>query len=209
MTLRAILIDSITEDHLQSLIDDEERELRVTDYKRTLPGRTEGDKKEFLADVCSFANTAGGDLIYGMIESAGTPQELVGVDADDIDAEISRLESSVRDGIEPRIQGIRSQPVRLENSKHALVIRVPRSFSRPHVVTYKNHWKFYARSSNGKYQMDVGEVRRAFVLSESVADRIRVFRADRLGRIVSGETPVPIEGTGGDVLLIVPVPAFD
>jgi hypothetical protein len=89
------------------------------------------------------------------------------------------------------------------------VLRIPRSFARPHVVTYKNHSKFYARTSNGKYQMDVDEVRRAFVLSESVADRIRAFRAERLSRVVSGETPVPIKGTGRVVLYVVPISAFD
>ena len=133
----------------------------------------------------------------------------MGIAADDVDAEISRLGSSIRDGIRPRIPGIQHQPVRLENGEHALVLRIPRSFARPHVVTYKNHWKFYARTSNGKYQMDVDEVRRAFVLSESVADRIRAFRAERLSRVVSRETPVRIKGTGRVVLHVVPISAFD
>jgi hypothetical protein len=57
--------------------------------------------------------------------------------------------------------------------------------------------------------MDVDEVRRAFVLSESVADRIRAFRAERLSRVVSRETPVPIKGTGRVVLHVVPISAFD
>jgi hypothetical protein len=209
MTLRSVPIDSITEDHLRSLIDNQVAELRTIEYKRELPGRSDGEKREFLADVCSFANTAGGDLVYGMIENEGIPQELPGFEASDIDAEGRRLESSIRDGIQPRIPGVQHQPVQLGNGKHALVIRVPRSFSRPHVVTYKNHWKFYARSSNGKHQMDVGEVRQAFVLSEGVADRIRAFRAERLGRVVSGETPVHIEGTSRVVLHVVPISAFD
>jgi hypothetical protein len=210
MTLMSVPIDSITADDLRDLIEDQVMELRVIDYKQELPGRSDEDKREFLRDVCSFANTAGGDLIYGITESGGTPRALLGVDADtNVDAEISRLESLIRTGIEPRIPGIQHQPVRLENGKHALVLRVPRSFARPHVVTYKNYWKFYARNSNGKYQMDVGEVRRAFVLSESVADRIRAFRADRLERIGSGETPVPIEGTGRVVLHMAPISAFD
>src|SRR5215216_2691561 len=209
MTLMSVPIDSITEDHLRSLIEDWVMELRLIEYKRELPGSSDGDKKEFLADVCSFANTTGGDLIYGIAESGETPVDLVGIAADDIDAEISRLESSVRDGIQPRIPGLQHQPVRLDSGKHALVLRVPRSFARPHVVTYKNHWKFYARTSNGKYQMDVGEVRRAFVLSESVADRIRAFRAERLSRVVSRETPVLIEGTSRVVLHVVPISAFD
>jgi hypothetical protein len=209
MTLMSIPIDSITENHLRDLIENQVMELRLIEYKRELPGRSDGDKKEFLADVCSFANTAGGDLMYGIAESGGTPQHLVGIDADNVDAEISRQASSIRDGIRPRIPGIQHQPVRLENGEHVLVLRIPRSFARPHVVTYQNHWKFYARTSNGKYQMDVDEVRRAFVLSESVAERIRAFRAERLSRVVSGETPVPIKGTGRVVLHVVPISAFD
>lgn len=35
---------------------------RTIDYKRDLPGGSDSDRKEFLADVSSFANTVGGDL---------------------------------------------------------------------------------------------------------------------------------------------------
>ena len=209
MSLMSVPIDSITEDDLLSLIDKQVAELRTIEYKRELPGRSDGEKREFLADVSSFANTTGGDLVYGMTESGGMPQELPGFETSDIDGEISRLGSSIHAAIQPRILGVQHHPVQLENGKYALVIRVPRSFSRPHVVTYKNHWKFYARIPNGKYQMDVDEVRRAFVLSENVADRIRAFRAERLGRVVSGDTPAPLESTGKVVLHVVPISAFD
>jgi hypothetical protein len=86
MTLMSVPIDSITEGHLRSLIEDQVIELRLIEYKRELPGRSDRDKKEFLADVCSFANTAGGDLMYGIVESGGTPQHLVGIAADNVDA---------------------------------------------------------------------------------------------------------------------------
>ena len=39
---------------------------RTLDYKRTLPGSTDEEKREFLADVSSFANAAGGDIVYGI-----------------------------------------------------------------------------------------------------------------------------------------------
>jgi hypothetical protein len=209
MTLMSVPIDSITEDLLRSLIEDQVMELRVIEYKQELPGKRPEDKREFLADVCSFANTAGGDLVYGMTENGGMPRELPGFETNDIDGEINGLENSIRDGIGPRIWGVRSFPLQLRSGAHALVLRVPRSFSRPHVVTFRAHWRFYARSSAGKYPMDVAEVRRAFVLSESVADRIRAFRAERLSRVVSGETLVPIKGTGRVVLHVVPISAFD
>lgn len=34
--------------------------------RRRCPGTTDDEKKEFLADATSFANAAGGDLIYGV-----------------------------------------------------------------------------------------------------------------------------------------------
>jgi hypothetical protein len=209
MTLMSVPIDSITEDHLRSLIENQAMELRLIEYKQELPGKRPEDKREFLADVCSFANTAGGDLVYGMTEDGGMPRELPGFETSNIDGEINGLENSIRDGIGPRIWGVRSFPLQLRSGAHALVLRVPRSFSRPHVVTFRGHWRFYARSSAGKYPMDVEEVRRAFVLSERVADRIRAFRAERLGRVVSGETPVTIKGTGRVVLHVAPISAFD
>jgi len=40
----------------------------MLDYKRDVPGESDQDKKEFLADISSFANATGGDLIYGVDE---------------------------------------------------------------------------------------------------------------------------------------------
>ncbi len=78
MALMSVPIDSITEDLLRSLIDDQVAELRNIEYKWDLPGTSPEEKREFLADVCSFANMAGGDLVYGMTENGGMPQELPG-----------------------------------------------------------------------------------------------------------------------------------
>ena len=43
-------------------------ESRYLDYKERLPGDSDEDKRELLADVTAFANTAGGDLLYGVRE---------------------------------------------------------------------------------------------------------------------------------------------
>lgn len=208
MSLRFVPVDEIGEAHLQGLIEDGVAEGRDVDYKLALPGTTPDDKKEFLADVSSFANAGGGDIVFGVDESAGLPTGVPGL-ADDLDDAMLRLEGSIRDGISPRIQGVRSHPVPLSNGKGALVVRVPRSFARPHVVAFRNHWKFFTRSSNGKHQMDVDEVRAAFLGSEAIAERVRAFRAERLGRIVSGEAPAALEGGAKAVLHVAPLSAFD
>jgi hypothetical protein len=43
---------------LIALIDDGELEGKMIDYKRDRVGQADGDKKEFLYDVSSFANAA-------------------------------------------------------------------------------------------------------------------------------------------------------
>lgn len=65
-------IDEITEEDLQALIDNSVLESKSIEYKQSLPGNSDSEKKEFLADVSSFANASGGDLIYGIIEDRNT-----------------------------------------------------------------------------------------------------------------------------------------
>lgn len=203
-------IDEITEKDLQALIDNSVLERRTIEYKQLLPSNSDADKKEFLADVSSFANASGGDLIYGIIQEkdTGFPKELEGLDIKNADQEILRLESVIRDGIEPRIPSIRIKPITLANSKTALVIRVYRSWISPHRVSFKGHDKFYSRSTNGKYPLDVTELRIAFTLSETTSERVRKFREDRISKIFSNETPVPFYDNAKIVLHLIPIVSF-
>ena len=199
-------IDQITEADLQVLIDNEVLEGKTIEYKQELPSNPDSEKKEFLADVSSFANAIGGDLIYGISEDPVTkaPIELTGLDIKNADKEISRLDSMIRDGIEPRMPGVVIQPCSLSNSKTALIIRIPKSWINPHRVTYKGHDKFYARSSNGKYPLDVSELRIAFNLSETLAERIRKFREERISKIYANDMPVPFTNNAKIVLHLIP-----
>ncbi|PWB52148.1 MAG: hypothetical protein C3F06_09015 [Candidatus Methanoperedenaceae archaeon] len=56
--------------------------------------------------MSSFANAAGGYLIYGMRENSGIASEVCGLENVNADAEIRRLENIIRDGIKPRIPGV-------------------------------------------------------------------------------------------------------
>jgi predicted HTH transcriptional regulator len=71
-------LESIEEGDLQDLIDNQVSKGKIMEYKEALPSNSESDKKEFLADVSSFANAAGGDLIFGIGEDSGVPIELCG-----------------------------------------------------------------------------------------------------------------------------------
>jgi predicted HTH transcriptional regulator len=54
----------------------------LVDYKRDMYGRGDADVKEFLKDVSSFANTAGGHLIIGVDETGGIPTGISALSGD-------------------------------------------------------------------------------------------------------------------------------
>lgn len=204
-------VNEITEDDLQELIDNSVSEKKTLEYKQFLPGNSDADRREFLADVSSFSNASGGDLIYGISEDRdkGIPKKLEGLTIENADQVNTRLENMIRDGINPRISGIVIQSIKVLKSKVALLIRIPRSWNSPHRVTFKGHDKFYTRSTNGKYPMDVTELKIAFNLSETITERIRRFREDRISKIFSNETPVPFYDNAKIVLHLISITSFN
>lgn len=160
------------------------------EYKRDLPADTKEAKAEFLADISSFANTAGGDLIFGLEESNGVPTTLPGVDVKDADGLGLRFENMCRDNIEPRIQGLQVRAVPLTSGKHVVVVRINQSWQAPH--RHRQTGVFPARNSRGKYPMDVSELRLAFVNSASLETRVRTFREERTKLIAGGRAPKPL-----------------
>jgi Putative DNA-binding domain len=200
-------IEEVTLEDIEGLIAAEVREGRSIDYKQGLPGNSDGDKKEFLADVTSFSNTIGGDLVFGVAESAGVPTEVQGVDMGDVDAEIRRLDSMLSSGVEPRIR-YRTKVITNAAGKYILVVRIDKSGNAPHRVIYKSHDKFYARNSAGKYPLDVNELRDAFLRNATASERIREFLVDRLASISAGEAPIQAEGKPLLVLHFLPLEAF-
>jgi hypothetical protein len=200
-------LTEVVEDDLTSLIAGGVAEGRTIEYKRGLPGNTDADKKEFLADASSFANTAGGDLIFGMEEDQGVPTVISGVQATDLDASILRLENMLRTGVSPRMR-YDLKVVSAGAGLSVLIVRVERSWGGPHRVVFQNHDKFYGRNAAGKYPLDVNELRDAFALSSTVTDRIRAFRADRIIAIVDGQTPLPFVDSPTVVVHCLPLDAF-
>ena len=205
-------IEDINKDDLQALINDEVIEHKTIEYKQILPGNSDKDKKEFLADVTSFANASGGDIIYGIVEDkkTGKPKSIDGLVIENPDQEILRLENIIRNGLQPRLPSLTiSKPIPIKEDKIALVIRVQKSWISPHRVTLGGHDKFYSRNSSGKYPLDVGELRIAFNLSETMTERIRDFRTDRIAKILANETTEPLNDNPKIVFHLVPVTSLN
>lgn len=201
-------LEDIGEVELDSLIANGVPEGKTIEYKKVLPGNFDGDKKEFLADVSSFANTAGGDLIFGIDETHGAPTAIPGLSLPDPDLEVRRLDSIINDGLEPRIR-FATRVVQRGGKLPVLVVRSERSWIGPHRVVLKGHDKFYARNSAGKYPMDVSELRSAFTLADSVTERVRQFRDDRIAKIRDNNTPVALVGGASKTILhCIPLESF-
>ncbi len=208
MTLNDKPLDLLEEADLWRLMEDEVPESKVIDYKKRLPGPSDLEKREFLRDVSSFANASGGHLVYGIAEETGGPVKICGLADIDPDHEILRLESMVQTGIAPRIPGISMRAVPLEGGRSVIVVRIPKSWASPHMIT-KGSSRFYSRNSAGKYPLDVFEIRTAFSITGTASERMRDFRAETLAKIVAKETPAPLNDGPKMVFQIVPFGAFE
>ena len=207
--------DAIDKPDIDALVESKKAERRTLEYKAELPLGTDEPRREFLSDVASFANSAGGDILYGVTDErdekgqpTGVPLDACGLAANETSEQL-RLENMIRDGIAPRIAGIQIKAIPGFAKGSVIVVRIPRSWAAPHMVTFKNLSRFCARNSAGKYQLDVGEIRSGFALSESLPEKIRAFRTERLAKIISAETPVPFAPNCATVLHLLPISAIE
>ena len=121
------------------------------------------------------------------------------------DQEVRRLQDFLLNLAEPRIPGIQIQavPVTVGGvAGHVFVVRAPQSWVGPHRVKTNQH--FFIRDGLRKRQLDVPEIRQLFLRSESQTQRLRDFRTERIGRIMSGEAPQRL--VDGPVLVVHLIP---
>lgn len=180
-----------TQADLEQLIAERILEGPHLDFKRELPVAWDNAAKhELLADLSAFANAGGGDLIYGLAEDDQGQAATLVPSGENPDETARRLADFLMNGVEPRMPGVQvcSVPVTVgANTGHAFVVRVPQSWAGPHRV--KTNYKFYLREGSRKRELDIPEIRGLFLRSDSQAQKLRDFRTERLGKILSGNTP--------------------
>ena len=201
-------LNKIDLDDLNNLVQNAVTEGKTIEYKDKLPGNSDFDRKEFLADISSFANTSGGDLIFGITTDQGVPKSLSGVIATNIDAEKLKYEEIIRNGLEPRISFF-IHTVTVNPQKIVFIFRINKSWIGPHRVIFKGHDKFYARNSAGKYSLDTNELRIFFNLSSTLIEKINRFKIDRISQLVADNTPIPFYEGGKIILHLIPLESFN
>lgn len=183
MTIPRNLTQTTASD-LAALVEQQVTEGPYLDFKRDLPRLDGSGRHELLADISAFANSSGGDVIYGIDEDGEGKASAVTPSVANADEEARRIQDALMNGLEPRVPGIQVHAVNVEGG-FVLIVRVPQSWAGPHRVKSNQH--FFIREGVRKRQLDIPEIRGLFLRSEHQAQKVRDFRTDRLGKILSGE----------------------
>ncbi len=197
-------LDSIAQSDIQWLVDNAESERRTIEFKRETPGNSDKEKLEYRKDVTSFANSSGGDLIFGIDAPNGIATDIVGIENSKLESEILRLSSMLRSNIEPLLPDVEFQSIPVSQSTSVIVARIHRSWRAPHLIRDNDKFRVYGRNSTGKFPYGEVEIRAAYDSSNTATERIKQWRHDRLDRIYSGETPVFL--SQGSLLVIHAIP---
>lgn len=179
----------------------------VLEYKRDAYGNSDSDKREFLKDFSSFANSSGGHLLIGMDESAGLPTGIVPLTGDG-DAEVLRLGSLLASSLEPRVVGARIRWIGVAGG-FVVLCRIPQSWNPPHRSTHSGVNRFFVRTSAGVHEASVEELRVLFSKAATARDRAVEFRAQRSTALKANAGIIPLTAGRGTLLVhLVPLAAF-
>jgi hypothetical protein len=207
-------LNDLTPAHIEGLIESEVPESLSLDYKQQLPSDQKEEKREFLYDVAALANSAGGDLIYGIVErradddkATGVPDRLLGIRFANLQEEEIRLSNYIRDCIAPKLISPVVRSVRCSGGD-ALVVRVPASRSKPHMVTMGGVDRFYKRTGTVSHKMSLDEIRRAFSEQGELREAIAAWRAHRVDLVEQRRGPVLLSDNVVMLFHVIPADAF-
>jgi hypothetical protein len=148
------------------------------DYKQALSGKSKSHRsREFLKDVTAFANANGGDILIGVSEPGATADvssQIVGIaDVETTAHDLERLAAS--GAIDPRIPGLVIHPFRINEDTGVILVHVPPSLGRPHMVKYEKHSSFHIRHSESVQQMTSFDIKQAVLTAASAELQAREY----------------------------------
>ena len=193
------------EDDLLQLIATGEQESITLDYKQCDSlAKSDGKKNELSKDVSAFANSAGGVIVYGIVENGHVPVCLDdGYDPQEISKEW--LDQVITSRIQRRIDGVRINQVDLPNEQPgrvAYVVYVPQSLRAPHQAADKKFYKRFNFQSVAMEEYEIRDVaRRLEVPDLSLRFEFEQVPTESLeGRALAGAVKVmPILSNSADV----------
>lgn len=146
-----------TADDIAALMTDEVSESLNLDYKAapSLTPKTEAIKKEVSKDVSAFANSAGGVIVYGLIEQGHLPKTVDPIDPTVVTREW--LDQVIASRIQQRIDGVRINQVAVEGGVVYVVV-IPQSDRAPHMASDHRYYKRFEFQSVPMEEYEVRDV---------------------------------------------------
>lgn len=183
------LMDCSLEDIRIMLDNPDYRESEYLDFKRNFAflemekGKQRDEKvSEFRSDVCAFANSDGGYLIFGIGEEKGVAHEMIGIDIPDDNIDKFELDRKNNlNSISPQIPPVQFKFLKMEAGKYIVIIHVQHDFFAPYIhLEGESNYKIFRRVGNGKKSVSYMEMRNMFTQSLSLEKEIEYFRRDRI-----------------------------
>lgn len=164
----------------QSAVENKLSESNILDFKRD----PYTDNKDWLKDVTAFANTSGGRIIMGVDEDeSGFATEAIGLKIDNLDKEIHKLFSWLREHSEPDVSG--SVRIWSEQDNHGrlfLIADIEESSLGPHrlkVQSSKANRHVYLRKGRDCVPATMSEIGELFEGSTRTMSKIFEFVRQR------------------------------
>ena len=193
MIFRGRQLSEITQQDLQRLVDEQVQERDTLEYKSTMYGNADDDKREMLKDISSIANHRGGYLIIGVeADDEGIPTRLEGIERG---SHAERIQGSCLDNADKRILGLDVRDVQLSSGKVSVIVSIPESVNAPHMVTFKGLNQFWERHGRQKDKMTIDEIGEAF--------ERRLSNLNRLDRFLFTRKAEALESIGDKAWMII------
>lgn len=168
---------------IQNLIDEEIPESQTLDYKFSFD--LKDDKSlaylEISKDITGLANTKGGYLIYGVTESKtkiNCPEAIVGIESNIGKADvIDWLNTFMTNGnVTPKVNYIPHKIPTGNGDKIVLVLEIPESFNKPHMVKFNKSHCYYTRSATSTDKADHNDVQNMFEFKNNFLTKFSDFK---------------------------------
>lgn len=168
--------DNYTLEDIEGLIKNEVEESLYLDYKEARAlAKTDKARLDITKDVSSFANSDGGIIVYGVSEQGAKPKEVTPIDGSEFAKEW--LENIIQQ-IQPRIDGIKIFPIRIEGDikRSIYVVQIPRSANAPHMAKDNRYYKRINFQSLPMEDYEIKDIYNRVTTPNLVIDRCTFYK---------------------------------
>jgi predicted HTH transcriptional regulator len=184
---------------IEKIVDSRIPELDFFDFKKQLPhSKDEEGKKRLRKEICAFANSSGGFLIFGVSDASqlsggeSLRNRIIGMKADE---EFPSKFGSYPKDCSPSVSWQpKVQPISLKNNQVIQIIQIERSWNSPHAVRENEVLHFVKRTHKGVEYMSLEEIRFTMLNQHEKRLKIELVRGE-IANIMEESNFIPIRET--------------